>query len=100
LQNDPTLDTLYGVPPVEPRQGKPPISRAMQLSDDFAPPAPPELAPTSITAPPAVVPPVPAPEDPTPAPAPVAAPNAAPEPPKEFTATVDLGDGTGPARGY
>jgi hypothetical protein len=97
LQTDPVLDTLYGTPSVEAKQGKPPISRAMQLSDDFMPPAPPELAPAPITAPPAVVPPVPAPEPaPTPAPAPVAAPNATPEPPKEFTATVDLGDGTGP----
>jgi hypothetical protein len=95
--SDPTLDTLYGTPPVEPRQGKPPISRAMQLSDDFAPPAPPELAPAPITAPPAPVPVVVQPEaPPVPPPVPVAAPNATPEPPKEFTAKVDLGDGSGP----
>ncbi len=96
--SDPTLDTLYGTPPVEPRQGKPPISRSYQLADDFAvPPAPLELAPEAITAPPAPVQTVPPPEPPTtPLPAPITAPNATPEPPKEFTAKVDLGDGSGP----
>jgi hypothetical protein len=96
--SDPTLDTLYGTPPVEPRQGKPAISRSYQLADDFAvPPTPPELAVEPIAAPPTPVQATPAPEPPpTPQPAPVVAPNATPEPPKEFTATVDLGDGSGP----
>jgi hypothetical protein len=94
VSSDPILDQLYGVPPVEAKQGKPPISRSYQLADDFAvPPAPPELAPEPVTAPPAPIQATPPPE---PTPAPVVAPNATPEPPKEFTAKVDLGDGSGP----
>jgi hypothetical protein len=95
--SDPTLDTLYGTPPVEPRQGKLPISRSYQLTDDFAVPSPPvptELAPEPIAAPPAPVPAVAPPEaPPTPPPAPITAPI---PPPLEFTAKVDLGDGSGP----
>src|ERR1700690_4351837 len=89
---DPVMDQLYGTPNVEPRTGKPPISRAYQFTDEFtAPPAPPSLetAPAPITAPPV-------PEVPPVAPAPVQAAPEAPEAPKEFTATVDLGDGSGP----
>jgi hypothetical protein len=98
--SDPTLDKLYGFPPVEAGQGKPPISRSYQLTDDFAVPIPPvplELTPEPITAPTAPVQVVPQPDPiPAPQPAPVVAPNATPEPPKEFTAKVDLGDGSGP----
>ena len=96
--SDPTLDTLYGLPPVEPKQGKPPISRSYQLADDFQQSAtPPELTAEPIVSPPLPTQTVQQPE-PTPVPitAPVVAPNATPEPPKEFTAKVDLGDGSGP----
>jgi hypothetical protein len=96
---DPVLDSTYGQHAVEPRTTQaPPISRTMQLSDEFSPEVPAALNTPPVDAPatpPADAPPV---VD-TP---PVAAPptDPAPEPPKQTTPVrlervIDLGDGSG-----
>lgn len=106
VPNDPVLDRLYGTPDVEPRAQKaPPISRSLQFVDDFAftPEVPESLQPQAAPPAPTPTPAPPAPiqqsltiDPPAPAPPVVQAPNPTPEPPKEYTATVDLGDGSGP----